>query len=165
MKLNTIPEILDDIRRGKMVVLLDDADRENEGDLVMAGSFTTPADINFMARHGRGLICVPMEGDRLDALDLHPMSTRPRDPFKTGWAISCDAARGVTTGISAHDRARTIKILAARRSKPDDLVRPGHIFPLRADEGGVLVRAGHTEACVDLQNLPALRRWESSARS
>lgn len=156
MKLNAIPEILGDIKRGRMVVVMDDEDRENEGDLVMAGSCTKPADITFMATYGRGLICVPMEGDRLDALDLHPMAARNRDPFKTGWAVSCDAASGVTTGISAHDRARTIGILSDPSSAPDDLVRPGHVFPLRAHEGGVLVRAGHTEACVDLVRLAGL---------
>lgn len=153
MKLNTIPEILKDLRAGKMFIVIDDEDRENEGDLIMAGAFTKPADINFMARYGRGLICVPMEGSRLDALDLHPMSARGADPYKTGWAISCDAAHGITTGISAHDRARTINILSSPGAKASDLVKPGHLFPLRANEGGVLVRSGHTEACVDLLKL------------
>lgn len=156
MHFNTIPEILDDIKRGRMVIVIDDEDRENEGDLLMAGSFTRPEDINFMARFGRGLICVPMEGSRLDALDLHPMAPRIKDPYKTGWAISCDAAKNVTTGISAHDRAYTIKLLASARTMPDDIVKPGHIFPLRANEGGVLVRAGHTEACVDILKLAHL---------
>jgi 3,4-dihydroxy 2-butanone 4-phosphate synthase/GTP cyclohydrolase II len=156
MKLNTINEILADIRHGKMVIVIDDKDRENEGDLVMAGSLTTPADINFMAKYGRGLVCVPMEGSRLDSLDLHPMSSKAPDHYKTGWAISCDARNGVTTGISAHDRARTINILSDKRSAAKDLVRPGHIFPLRASEGGVLVRAGHTEACVDLMKMASL---------
>ena len=150
MKLNTIPEIVGDIKRGLMVIVMDDEDRENEGDLIMAGYFTKASDINFMAKYGRGLICVPMEGSRLDSLDLHPMAAMGRDPFKTGWAISCDARRGITTGISAQDRARTINILSNPRSKASDLVKPGHIFPLRAHEGGVLVRAGHTEASVDL---------------
>lgn len=153
MKLNTIPEILEDIRRGKMVVIMDDETRENEGDLVMAGSFTKPSDINFMTIHGRGLICVPMEGSRLDKLELHPMSVMGKDPYKTGWAISCDARRGITTGISAHDRAKTINILSDAKSNPSDIVKPGHMFPLRANDGGVLVRAGHTEACVDLLRL------------
>jgi 3,4-dihydroxy 2-butanone 4-phosphate synthase/GTP cyclohydrolase II len=156
MKLNTIPEVLNDLKKGKMVIVIDDEDRENEGDLIMAGQFTRPEDINFMAREGRGLICVPMEGVRLDELDLHPMSSRAFDPYKTGWAISCDAKKGITTGISASDRARTINILANPRSKAPDLVKPGHIFPLRANEGGVLVRAGHTEACVDLMKLAGL---------
>jgi len=156
MKFNTIPEVLADLKRGKMVTVIDDEDRENEGDLIMAGAFTTARDINFMAKSGRGLICVPMEGSRLDELGLHPMSTRTPDPYKTGWAISCDARRGITTGISAHDRARTINVLADPKTKADDLVKPGHVFPLRANEGGVLVRAGHTEACVDLLKLARL---------
>ncbi len=153
MKLNTVPEILEDIKRGVMVIVIDDEDRENEGDLVMAGSFTKPSDINFMATYGRGLICVPMEGSRLDSLELYPMGVMGRDPYRTGWAMSCDARRGITTGISAQDRARTIKILSDPKSRAQDLVRPGHIFPLRANVGGVLVRAGHTEACVDLLRL------------
>lgn len=156
MKLNTIPEVLRDLKRGRMIIVIDDEDRENEGDLIMAGQFTRPEDINFMAREGRGLICVPMEAARLDELDLHPMSTRVLDPYKTGWAISCDAKKGVTTGISASDRARTINILASPRGRASDLTKPGHIFPLRANEGGVLVRAGHTEACVDLMKLSGL---------
>lgn len=153
MKLNTIPEILNELKRGKMVIVMDDEDRENEGDLIMAGSRTKPADINFMVKLGRGLICVPMEGSRLDELDLHPMSTKAPDPYKTGWAVSCDARYGITTGISAGDRARTINILADPESKAGDLVKPGHVFPLRAEKCGVLVRAGHTEACVDLLKL------------
>ncbi|MFH1189460.1 MAG: bifunctional 3,4-dihydroxy-2-butanone-4-phosphate synthase/GTP cyclohydrolase II [Candidatus Omnitrophota bacterium] len=157
MKLNTITEVLEDLKSGRMIIVIDDEGRENEGDLIMAGQYTRPEDINFMAREGRGLICVPMEGARLDELDLHPMSTRALDPYKTGWAISCDAKNGVTTGISASDRARTINILAASDAKAPDLTKPGHIFPLRANEGGVLVRAGHTEACVDLMKLAGLR--------
>jgi len=156
MKLNSIKEIIADIKRGLMVIVIDDEDRENEGDLVMAGCFTKPADINFMARYGRGLICVPMEGARLDSLQLYPMASKTPDHYRTGWAISCDARSGVTTGISAHDRARTINILSDSGASPDDLVRPGHIFPLRANEGGVLVRAGHTEASVDLMKLAGL---------
>ena len=157
MKLNTIPEILGDIKRGLMVIVMDDEDRENEGDLIMAGSLTKPSDINFMAKYGRGLICVPMEGSKLDELDLHPMAAMGRDPYRTGWAISCDAKRGVTTGISASDRARTINVLADPKSRSSDLLKPGHIFPLRANEGGVLVRAGHTEACVDLMKLAGVQ--------
>ncbi len=153
MKLNTIPEVLSDIKSGKMVVVIDDEGRENEGDLIMAGCFTKPSDINFMAKYGRGLICVPMEGQRLDELDLHPMSTKAPDPYKTGWAISCDSKNGITTGISAHDRARTINTLSDPEAAPEDIVRPGHLFPLRANEGGVLVRAGHTEACVDILKI------------
>ncbi len=156
MKLNTVPEIIDDIKRGLQVIVIDDEDRENEGDLVMAGALTKPTDINFMAKYGRGLICVPMEGGRLDLLGLHPMASKTPDHYKTGWAISCDARRGVTTGISAHDRARTINVLSDPKSSPGDLLRPGHMFPLRANEGGVLVRTGHTEACVDLMKLAGL---------
>jgi len=153
MKLNTTPEIAADLKRGRMVIVMDDEDRENEGDLIMAGSFTAPSDINFMAKEGRGLICVPMEAARLDSLDLHPMAVAGRDPYRTGWSVSCDARRGIATGISAHDRARTINTLADPRSTASDLAKPGHIFPLRSNEGGVLVRAGHTEACVDLLKI------------
>ena len=156
MKLNTISEVLEDIKKGRQVVVVDDEDRENEGDLIMAGEFAKGSDINFMVTHGRGLICVPMEGSRLDEIDLHPMAAGVRDPYKTGWAISCDAKSGVTTGISAHDRAYTIQMLSNPKTKPGDLSRPGHVFPLRANEGGVLVRAGHTEACVDLLKMACL---------
>jgi len=156
MKLNTIEEVLNDIKRARMVIVVDDENRENEGDLIMAGSFTKPSDINFMAKYGRGLICVPMEGRRLDELDLHPMSAKAPDPYKTGWAISCDAKSGITTGISAPDRAATINILANPKTEVSGLAKPGHVFPLRANEGGVLVRAGHTEACIDLMKLACL---------
>ena len=156
MKLNTIPEALEDLKKGRQIIVIDGEDRENEGDLIMAGEFAGPADVNFMITYGRGLICVPMEGARLDELNLHPMAVNIRDPYKTGWAISCDARRGVTTGISAHDRACTIQVLSNPKSKSEDLIRPGHLFPLRANEGGVLVRAGHTEACVDLLKLARL---------
>jgi len=157
MKFNTIPEVLEDLKKGRQVIFVDDEDRENEGDLIMAGEFAKSSDINFMATHGRGLICVPMEGSRLDEIDLHPMASNVRDPYKTGWAISCDANSGVTTGISAHDRAHTIQVLSNPKTKSGDLSRPGHVFPLRANEGGVLVRAGHTEACVDLLKMAHLR--------
>ncbi|MDD4980381.1 MAG: bifunctional 3,4-dihydroxy-2-butanone-4-phosphate synthase/GTP cyclohydrolase II [Candidatus Omnitrophica bacterium] len=156
--LNTIPEILDELKRGRMVIVVDDEERENEGDLVMAASSIKPEDINFMAKYGRGLICVPMEEDRLKALDLQPMLeeksfSNGRDPFSTAWMISVDAAYGITTGISAYDRARAIEVLIDPKTQPRDLVRPGHIFPLKALKGGVLVRAGHTEATVDLMRL------------
>lgn len=154
---NTIPEILDDIKKGKIVVVVDDEDRENEGDLVMAASFVKPEDINFMAKFGRGLICVPMEEARLEVLELQPMlregHSNKKDKFSTAWMISTDAAHGVTTGISAYDRAHTIKVLIDPQSKPEDLVRPGHLFPLKARKGGCLVRAGHTEAALDLAKL------------
>lgn len=156
VKLNTIAEVLEDLKKGRLIIVIDDEDRENEGDLIMAGEFAGSRDINFMATHGRGLICVPMEGSRLDEIDLHPMAANVRDPYKTGWAMSCDANSGVTTGISAHDRARTIQMLSNPKTKPSDLSRPGHVFPLRANEGGVLVRAGHTEACVDLLKMARL---------
>lgn len=158
---NTIPEILEDLKKGKMVIVVDDEDRENEGDLVMPASFVKPADINFMAKFGRGLICISMEEERLRSLELDPMlkntlQANQEDPFKTAWMISVDAAKGVTTGISAYDRARTIEVLINPQTKPEDLARPGHIFPLRGRRGGVLVRAGHTEASLDLMRLAGL---------
>jgi len=156
MRFNDINEIVEDLKKGRVVVLIDDASRENEGDLVMAASKATPSAINFMARFGRGLICVPMDRDGLKRLNLSPMSSEPKDPYHTAWTISVDAKDGVTTGISAHDRARTVKLLSAKTSRPGDFTRPGHIFPLCAREGGVLVRAGHTEACVDLLKMAAL---------
>lgn len=159
--LNTIQEILEDLKNGKMVVVVDDEDRENEGDLVMSASFLKPEHINFMAKFGRGIICVPMEEERLRQLDLEPMlkdkiNARPEDPLATAWMVSVDSARGITTGISAYDRARTIETLINAQAKPEDLIRPGHTFPLRARKGGVLVRAGHTEAAVDLMKLAGL---------
>ena len=158
---NAIPEILEDLKAGLMVIVVDDEDRENEGDLVMAASSAKSADINFMAKFGRGLICVPMEEERLRFLELDPMLKNTlqavkEDPFKTAWMISVDAAKGVSTGISAGDRARTIEVLINAQTKPEDLVRPGHIFPLRSRRGGVLVRAGHTEASLDLMRLAGL---------
>jgi 3,4-dihydroxy 2-butanone 4-phosphate synthase / GTP cyclohydrolase II len=158
---NSIPEILEDLKAGFMVIVVDDEDRENEGDLVMAASSVKAADINFMAKFGRGLICVPMEEERLRFLELDPMlkntlQASSEDPFKTAWMISVDAAHGISTGISAHDRAKTIEVLIDSQSKPEDLVRPGHIFPLRSRRGGVLVRAGHTEASLDLMRLAGL---------
>ena len=151
-----IPEILEEIRQGRMVIVVDDDDRENEGDLVMAAGFATPEHIAFMATQGRGIICVPMEGHSLDQLSLHPMVSPSEDPMKTAWTISVDAKRGISTGISAHDRAHTIQILVNPASGAADLSRPGHVFPLRAKPGGVLRRAGHTEAAVDLARLAGL---------
>jgi 3,4-dihydroxy 2-butanone 4-phosphate synthase/GTP cyclohydrolase II len=155
---NSILEILGDLKTCKMVIVVDDEDRENEGDFIMAASFVRPQDINFMARFGRGLVCVPMEEKRLKQLELQPMVDQEdvssaKDPFSTAWMVSVDAASGVTTGISAFDRARTIEVLINPQSRPQDLVRPGHVFPLKARNGGVLVRAGHTEAAVDLMRL------------
>lgn len=148
-----IPEIIDEIRAGRMVIVVDDGDRENEGDLVMAAAFATPEHVNFMATHGRGIICVPMDAHRLDGLGLHPMVIPSEDPMKTAWTISVDARSGITTGVSAHDRARTIQVLIQPQTRGEDLSRPGHVFPLRAQSGGVLRRAGHTEASVDLATL------------
>ncbi len=156
MEINTIEEIIRDLKNGKMVIIIDDEDRENEGDLVFAAAFVTPELVNFMAKYGRGLICVPMESGRLDELEIYPMSNEPEDQYRTAWAISVDARENTTTGISAHDRAYTIKELINSETKPESLIKPGHIFPLRAKEGGVLVRAGHTEACVDLMKLGGL---------
>jgi 3,4-dihydroxy 2-butanone 4-phosphate synthase/GTP cyclohydrolase II len=143
-----------------MVIVVDDEDRENEGDLVIAADAVSPDHINFMAKYGRGLVCVPMEEARLAALEIAPMAGRPAassasssDPYATAWMMSVDAAEGVTTGISAHDRALTIQKLIDSKTRPDALIRPGHVFPLRARPGGVLVRAGHTEAAVDLARL------------
>jgi 3,4-dihydroxy 2-butanone 4-phosphate synthase/GTP cyclohydrolase II len=154
---NTIESAVADIRRGKMVIVVDDADRENEGDLIMAGQFATPAAVNFMAKHGRGLICAPTTGERLEQLGIERMVRQNRETFKTDFQISVDAARGVTTGISAADRARTIQVMASPTAAPEDMVQPGHVFPLRARPGGVLQRAGHTEAAVDLIQLAGCR--------
>lgn len=151
-----VEEVIEDIRQGKMVVIVDDEDRENEGDLVMAAEKITPDAVNFMAKYGRGLICVPSESSRLKQLGIEQMVSDNRDEFKTDFQISVDAARGISTGISALDRAATIKTLANPVAVPSDLVQPGHIFPLRAKSGGVLQRAGHTEAAVDLSKLAGL---------
>jgi 3,4-dihydroxy 2-butanone 4-phosphate synthase/GTP cyclohydrolase II len=156
LKFNTIPEALKDIRLGKMIVVVDDEDRENEGDLVMASAKVTPQAINCMAREGRGLVCVSLTAARLEQLKLSPMVERNTSKLGTNFAVSVDAVKGTTTGISAHDRARTIKVLLDPKSKPADLARPGHIFPLQAVEGGVLRRAGHTEAAADLAGLAGL---------
>jgi 3,4-dihydroxy 2-butanone 4-phosphate synthase/GTP cyclohydrolase II len=151
--ISPIEEVIAEIRKGRMVVLVDDAERENEGDLIIAASKITPAAINFMATHGRGLICAPITTRRAVQLGLQRMVLHNRESFKTDFTVSVDAAKGVTTGISAHDRAVTIRVLASAKSKPADLVQPGHVFPLQAKEGGVLQRAGHTEAAVDLARL------------
>lgn len=151
-----IPEILDHLRLGQMIILVDDEDRENEGDLVIAAEKVTPEAINFMAQHGRGLICLSLTGQRIEELQLPPMSPENTSRFQTAFHVSIEAAAGVTTGISAHDRARTIQVAIDPKSTPKDLVRPGHVFPLRACEGGVLVRAGQTEGSVDLARLAGL---------
>ena len=154
---DSIEAALADLRRGRMVIVVDDADRENEGDLVMAAEHATPKAINFMARFGRGLICAPTTGERLKQLGIERMVTQNRETFKTDFQVSVDAARGITTGISAADRAKTIQVMAEPTALPDDLVQPGHVFPLRAKPGGVLQRAGHTEAAVDLVRLAGAR--------
>jgi 3,4-dihydroxy 2-butanone 4-phosphate synthase/GTP cyclohydrolase II len=153
MELNTIQEILDDFRQGKMVILMDDEDRENEGDLLIAADKVRAEDVNFMATHARGLICLTLTQDRCRQLNLPPMVQTNQTPFGCNFTISIEAASGVTTGISAADRARTIHAAVARNAKPSDIVTPGHIFPVMAKEGGVLRRAGHTEAGCDLARL------------
>ena len=151
-----IASVISDIRRGRMVIVTDDADRENEGDLLMAASKVTPAAVNFMARHGRGLICSPITEERAQKLGLQRMVAHNRELFKTDFTVSVDATAGIGTGISAKDRATTIRVLAQESSLPADLVQPGHVFPLQAKPGGVLQRAGHTEAAVDLARLAGL---------
>jgi len=151
-----IPDVIADIRKGRMVIVTDDADRENEGDLVMAASKVTPAAVNFMARFARGLICAPVTEERAQQLGLQRMVAHNREMYKTDFTVSVDAAKGITTGISAKDRALTIKVLASAKSTPNDLVQPGHVFPLQARAGGVLRRAGHTEAAVDLARMAGL---------
>ena len=160
-QLDAIDDVLSDIAKGRMVIVTDDADRENEGDLVMAAEKVTPEAVNFMATHGRGLICVPISNERADQLGLQRMVAQNREKHNTDFTVSVDAARGVTTGISAYDRATTILAIANPKSSPEDLNQPGHIFPLRAKDGGVLRRAGHTEAAVDLARMagPALPRF------
>jgi 3,4-dihydroxy 2-butanone 4-phosphate synthase/GTP cyclohydrolase II len=154
----SIEEAIEDIKNGKMLIVVDDPSRENEGDLVMAAEFVTPEAINFMATHGRGLICLTLEGKRCDELDLPPMVSMNTDPKGTAFCVSIDAhpKHGTTTGISAFDRAKTIKLAISEDAKPSDFIRPGHVFPIRAKEGGVLERAGHTEASVDLAKLAGL---------
>jgi len=154
---DSIEAAVADLRQGRMVIVVDDADRENEGDLILAAEHATPAAVNFMARFGRGLICVPTTSERLKQLGIEQMVVQNRDTFKTDFQVSVDAARGISTGISAADRAQTIQIMAAPTALPDDLVQPGHVFPLRAKPGGVLQRAGHTEAAVDLVTLAGCR--------
>ncbi len=156
MTLATIPDAIAAFREGRFVIVVDDEDRENEGDLCIAASHVTPEAITFMAVHGRGLICLPMTGARLDALQIPPMVAENSSSMGTAFTVSIEARRGVSTGISAADRARTIRVAIDPASRPDDLARPGHVFPLRARDGGVLVRAGQTEASVDLARLAGL---------
>jgi 3,4-dihydroxy 2-butanone 4-phosphate synthase/GTP cyclohydrolase II len=157
MGVSKISEAIEDIRNGKMIILVDDEDRENEGDLCMAAEFVTPDAINFMAKYGRGLICLTMTEEHADRLHLMPMARDNRSRFGTAFTISIEAKKGVTTGISAFDRATTIRAAVADGAKPDDLVSPGHIFPIRAKKGGVLVRTGQTEGSVDLARIAGLK--------
>jgi 3,4-dihydroxy 2-butanone 4-phosphate synthase/GTP cyclohydrolase II len=156
MQLNTVEELVEDIRQGKMVILMDDEDRENEGDLVIAGVHVRPEDINFMAKNARGLICLTLTHERCEQLDLPLMVGRNGTELGTNFTVSIEAAEGVTTGISAADRARTVRVAVDAEAKPRDIVQPGHIFPLMAQPGGVLHRAGHTEAGCDLARLAGL---------
>ena len=155
--MSEIPEILEELKAGRMIVLVDDEDRENEGDLVCAAELTTPEMVNFMATHGRGLICVPLEEQRCDQLNLHPQSPDNTARLSTAFTVSIDAREGITTGISCADRALSINLLADPKTIPGDLARPGHIFPLRSRKGGVLVRAGQTEGGTDLMKLAGLK--------
>jgi 3,4-dihydroxy 2-butanone 4-phosphate synthase/GTP cyclohydrolase II len=157
MPICTVEEALNDMRLGKMVILCDDEDRENEGDLTMAAEKVTPEAINFMAKHGRGLICLTLTEEKLKQLDIPMMVDNNTSPFTTAFTVSVDARRGVTTGISSHDRAATILTAIADDARPDDLARPGHIFPLQAKRGGVLKRTGQTEGSVDLARLAGLK--------
>jgi 3,4-dihydroxy 2-butanone 4-phosphate synthase/GTP cyclohydrolase II len=155
-KFISISEAITRYKNGEILIIVDDEDRENEGDFVAAADRITPDIINFMAKEGRGLICIGMTGERLDQLNLHPMVEKNTAKMKTGFTVSVDAMQGTTTGISAQDRAHTITILMDEKTRPEDLARPGHVFPLRAESGGVLCRAGHTEAVVDLARFADL---------
>jgi 3,4-dihydroxy 2-butanone 4-phosphate synthase/GTP cyclohydrolase II len=154
---DTIDDVVQDIAQGRIVIVTDDADRENEGDLVMAAEKATPDAVNFMSKFGRGLICVPISNNRAEQLGLQRMVAQNREMYRTDFTVSVDAAKEVTTGISAHDRATTIGVIANPKSAPEDLIQPGHVFPLRAKDGGVLRRAGHTEAAVDLAQMAGLQ--------
>src|SRR3989337_2154022 len=154
--ISPVTEVVAAIRAGEIVILVDDRDRENEGDLVFAADFVTPEKVNFLARHGRGLVCMPIVEEHAQRLGLRPMVEQNRSRHGTNFTVSIEAAEGIATGISAHDRALTIKVAAARDAKPEEIVQPGHVFPLIAQPGGVLVRAGHTEACCDLAQLAGL---------
>ena len=157
MPMLKIEDAIEEIKEGRMVILVDDEDRENEGDLTIAAEKVTPEAVNFMAKYGRGLICLSMTGEKIDSLDLPLMVENNTSSFQTGFTISIEAASGVTTGISAADRAKTILTAVADDAKPSDLARPGHVFPLRARSGGVIVRAGQTEGSVDLSRLAGLK--------
>src|SRR5574344_2040237 len=157
MPLCTVEEAIEDIRNGKIIILVDDEDRENEGDLTMAAEFATPEAINFMAKYGRGLICLPMGGELVDRLKLPMMTQHNGARFGTNFTVSIEAREGISTGISAADRAHTIRTAVADGTRAEDIVTPGHIFPLRAKDGGTLVRTGQTEGSVDLAKLAGLK--------
>ena len=158
MPISKIEDAIKDFKKGKMIILVDDADRENEGDLIVASEFANPNIINFMATHGRGLICVTMDTEVAERLDLSPVKNSPKENLDTtAFTISIDANKGTTTGISAQDRSTTAKLVANPKSKPQDFDRPGHMFPLVARDGGILVRAGHTEASVDMAKICGLQ--------
>src|ERR1700757_1595115 len=152
-----VPDAIEEIRAGRMVAVVDDEDRENEGDLTLAAEKVTPESINFMAKFGRGLVCLAMTEERLDHLNIGPMTSENTSQFGTAFCEAIDARTGVTTGISAYDRARTIQVAIDPATRPADLARPGHVFPLRARQGGVLVRAGQTEAAVDLAKIAGMQ--------
>src|ERR671925_567691 len=154
--ISPVSEVVAAIRAGEIVILVDDEDRENEGDLVFGAEFVTPEKINFLAKHGRGLICMPITEEHAARLGLRPMVEQNRSRHGTNFTVSIEAAEGIETGISAHDRALTIRVASSPEASPDDIVQPGHVFPLIAQPGGVLVRAGHTEACCDLARLAGL---------
>ena len=156
LKFSPVEEIVADIALGRLVIVSDDPGRENEADLISAASLSTPETIAFMATHGRGLICAPLTRERVENLTLPPMSRRNREEHRTAFTVSVDAAKGITTGISAADRSRTISLLADEGTSSESLVQPGHVFPLQAEDGGVLRRAGHTEAAVDLARIAGL---------
>src|SRR4051795_7999713 len=156
MSISTTQEIVAELRAGRMVILVDEEDRENEGDLVLAAEFVTPEAINFMAKYGRGLVCLTLTEERCDQLNLSMMTSRNGTSYGTNFTVSIEAAEGVTTGISAADRAKTVQVAVAKNAKPSDIVQPGHIFPLKAQKGGVLMRAGHTEAGCDLAEMAGL---------
>jgi 3,4-dihydroxy 2-butanone 4-phosphate synthase/GTP cyclohydrolase II len=156
MSIAPTSQIVDELKAGRIVVLVDDEDRENEGDLVFAADFVTPEKINFLARFGRGLICMPITAEHAQRLQLTPMTPRNRSVHGTNFTVSIEAAHGISTGISAADRAHTVNVAARAEARPEDIVQPGHVFPLIAQPGGVLMRAGHTEACCDLTRLAGL---------
>jgi 3,4-dihydroxy 2-butanone 4-phosphate synthase / GTP cyclohydrolase II len=156
MSISPVQDIVADLRAGKMVILVDEEDRENEGDLVLAAEHVTPEAINFMVTHARGLVCLTLTEDRCRQLGLWQMARDNKSPHSTAFTVSIEAAEGVTTGISAHDRARTVRVAVAQNAKPEDVVQPGHVFPIMARPGGVLIRAGHTEAGCDLAAMAGL---------